>query len=226
MKILRITEGELNQIIAEQVNKIITEAFKSNMLRDFFQQHGGTNKDYRQFSLGDIDDSQIGYARVFNSANEADEEKNKLTRPDKYTRKRSDYDMKYLFHIFTANDGKAILVGVDRNTIQTGMTWGGEQQKKVADRYWRNQYNHKNRNGKYADDSDTYYYESPAKDFGVHTNQGLQHKNNGIQQQKQRMDKEQYQQWRKQQIQHMKDYLQKYYPKQFDKLNKNNNSQK
>lgn len=39
--------------------------------------------------------------------------------------------MKCYFTIYRANDGMCLLVGIDRNNIETGVTWGGEVSKKV-----------------------------------------------------------------------------------------------
>lgn len=221
MQIVRITEQELLDAITEQVNKyLIQEAFKSNKLRDFFQQHGGVSNKFRQFSLGDISDEQIGYIQEFDNANDAYNKMTALKKSDPYTRQRSDADMRYLFHIFTANDGTSILVGVDRNKIQTGVTWGGEVEKKVADRLWRNGWNFKTRDNRYVDDRDTYYYQSPAKDFGLHKSDDYKNRKQGIKQQKDMMGKEQHKQWRQDRLKHLRDYLQRYYPEQWKKLNK------
>lgn len=219
MKKIRLTESQFRKLIQESVNKILTEAFKSNTLRSFFQQHGGVNTNQRQFSLGDISEEQIGYVEEFNSPNEAFKKKQELTKPNHF-KGRSDHDMNYLFHIFTANDGTAILVGVDRNTIQTGSHWSGEQEKKVADRLWRNGWNNKTRDNRYVDDSDTYYYQSPAKDFGVYTNNNFQGKMSTNKKALEAQPKELQMQFKNDKLKHMRDYLQRNYPQTFNKLNK------
>lgn len=40
MKTIRLTESDFKKLISESINQIlITEAFKSNLLRNFFQEH-------------------------------------------------------------------------------------------------------------------------------------------------------------------------------------------
>lgn len=138
MKTFLFKEAELKQYIAEAVEHVlIKEAFKSNMLRNFFKQHGVVDKNRRQFSLGDLDDTQIGFAKEYPSHNDAANALFNMKRPTP-DRKRSKYDMKYVFEIFHANDGTALLVGINRNAVKTGIHWGGEHLKKVTDRLWNN----------------------------------------------------------------------------------------
>ena len=221
MQTIKLTEQELLGIISEEITRyFLSESLQSNQLRDFFNQHGGVDKKHRQNSLSDINDSQIGYFKEFDTPNDAYFAKQKLTASDKYTRMRSKMDMQYLFHIFYAADGTAALVGIDRDTIDTGFTWGGEVQKKISDRFWNNGYNPKTHDNRYADDSDTYYYQSPAKDFGLYKNKDLQNRKNDIKQQKDLMDNERYKNWRQERLKHMRDYLQNHYPKDFERLTK------
>ena len=219
MKTIKLTESQFKKLISESINEaIITEAFQSNSLRQFFQQHGGVDTKYRQFSLGDISDEQIGYIKEFSSTNDAIREMRKLIAPNQW--KRSDFDMKYLFHIFTANDGTALLVGVDRNTIQTKPHWGGEYQKKVADRLWSNGWNFKTRDNRYVDDSNTYYYQSPTKDFGVKNSNDFKNKMSDNKKNLERTPKDEREKTKMHNLQRMRDYLMKYYPDTFKKLNK------
>ena len=218
MKTIRLTEHQLNKLVSESVNKILTESFQSDTLRKFFKEHGGVSNDFRQFSLGDISDDQIGYYREFNSTNDASNEMHNLKKPDQYG-KRSDYDMKFLFHIFKANDGTSLLIGVDRDTIQTRPFWGGEYQKKVADRMWQNGI--KRTGGtKYVDDKDMYYYQSPAKDFGVYNSKDFKGKMSDNKNALERQPSENRTKFKKDKLQHMRDYLKKYYPDTLRKLNK------
>lgn len=172
------TKEQLVNRLVENIRKsLITEAFKSNILRKFIQQHGGVDNDYRQFSLGDISDEQIGWAREFDSPNEAMRALTQIKKPNEYGR-RSELDMKYFFLPFVAKDNTTLVIGVDRNKIQTLHSWEGEHEKKVSDRLARNGWNFKVRSNKYVDDSDTYYYQSPAKDFGIWDSNGFQNVKN------------------------------------------------
>ena len=217
MQKLQLTENQFRQIITESVRKILMESFKSNMLRKFFQEHGGVNSQYKQFSLGDIDDSQIGYSQEFNSFNEAANQLHHIKKP--VARQRSEADMKYLFQIFVANDGTAMLVGINRSTIDTGVYWDGEHEKKVNDRLWRNGWNFKTRDNRYTDDSDTYYYNSPAKDFGVHNSNDFQNKKSDNER-AYSSNSENKESIKQKKLKQMRDYLERHHPQIFNKLKK------
>ena len=214
MKAIRLTEQQLHNIIKETTNRILTESFKSNTLRRVFRQHGGPKRNYRQFSLGDITDEQIGWLREYDSTNDALKDLHQLKKPSQRGQ-RSHEDMKYHFQVYTANDGSAIVVGVDRSSIETGIHWGGEYQKKVADRLWNNAWNFKTRDNRYVDDSDTYYYQSPAQDFGLHTSNDFQARANDNERQLQQTPKEDRPRFNKEKVKRLKDYLRRNYPSKF-----------
>ena len=128
--------------------------------------------------------------------------------------------MKYVFEMFTANDGTTLLVGIKRDSVKTGVTWSGEHLKKVSDRLKNNGWNHKTRDSKYVDDSDRYYYQSPANDFGVHNSEDFKSKlnqNNKDLNSYPEGEREAYKQGR---IKNMREYLKKHYPDVLKKLRK------
>lgn len=215
-----LDEGKLIRLISEQViERLITESFKSNMLRDFFAKHGGVDKRYRQFSLGDIDDDQIGWSREYDNPTDALRDMRMVKQPLR-TGKRRPEDMRYLFQIYVAKDGHTMLVGIERDTIETGLHWGGEYAKKVTDRMWNNGWNHKTRNNRYVDDSDTYYYQSHAKDFGLHTSDDFKPRANDNARQMQGMSKEERDEFNKHKVKRLKAYMSRTYPSEWKKYGK------
>jgi hypothetical protein len=205
---MKIKESELKTMIKESISKILLEAFKSNKLRDFFKNHGGVDTYYRQFSLGDISDEQINYYQEMPTHNDAIKLIWDLKRPDSRGI-RSDADMKSLFQCYTAKDGTSVVVGIDRKTIKTGSTWGGAEEKKVADRLMSNGWNFKTRDNRYVDDSDTYYYNSPAKDFGLYNSDNYKGKLSDLEKQKGHPD---YDEYRREAVKNLKRYMQRWYP--------------
>lgn len=166
---MMISEQKLDNIIRMAIN----EAIKSSALNDFFREHGGVNREgYNQDGLSDVSDDMIGYYQEFPTHNDAVRKMNSIKRPDRLNR-RSENDMKYFFQIYTAKDGSSVLVGIDRDKVETTTTWGGESLKKYGDRRRRNGWNFRERGWKYNDDSDTYYYSSPARDFGLSTSNNV-----------------------------------------------------
>lgn len=137
-----------NSIDLNEDKKYLNENFNSNELRNWFKLHGGVMKTFkndgypnmnvRQDALSDVNDNDILYLEEFPSYNEAVNKMRQVKKHDFYG-KRSSYDMKCYFTIYRANDGMCLLVGIDRNNIETGITWGGEVSKKVSDRYWRDE---------------------------------------------------------------------------------------
>ena len=149
------------------------------------------NRDDRvdQPSLSDISDNDIVYFREFdNSKNEdlfdrwhensnnALNERWKMIHAQKQRGSRSEWDMKALFKVYSANDGAVILVGIDRNNFEFGSHWGGEDIKRVSDRKSRNGFSRRKNSMRYDDDSDTYYYGKRLNDFGIWTNRDLKGK--------------------------------------------------
>lgn len=215
-KIITIKENELAAIIKESVcNALLNESIKSNILKDFFKTHGGVDTKCRPFSLSDIKDEQIGYSQEFDSVNDAIDMMWKLKRPEHGM--RSDFDMNYLFHVFAANDGKAILVGVDRNSIETGIYWSGEHEKRISDRLWQNGYTHGVGNY-YADDSDKYYYQSPAKDFGVHHSKDYKIKKDNDERLLQMQPEDGKEKYKQDRLEHFRNYIKNNYPNTYKKI--------
>jgi hypothetical protein len=126
--------------------------------------------------------------------------------------------MKYLFHTFVAKDGSALLVGVKRDTVNTRQYWSGEYDKKISDRLWRNGWNYKTRDNRYVDDSDTYYYQSPAKDFGIYNNDDFKN----VSSQRKKDNDQLGRKHKEEMLQRMRDYLLNHYPEQWLKLKKRN----
>ena len=212
-----ITEYKLNNIIKESIDNLIMESFESSKIRDFFREHGGVNRKYRNFSAGDITDEQINFWKVFPSYNDAIMAMHKYKQPDQRGQ-RSDLDMESHLSVLAAKDGSAAVVGVTRDSVELGQTWGGEYHKKVADRLNRNGWNFKTRDNRYVDDSDTYYYggddnNSPANDFGIYNNRDYNGMMNMIDKYKGQMSDENFKDWRKNAHQHMKDYMKRHYGK-------------
>ena len=159
-----LIENIIGRVVRETVSRLkrsLNEAFSSNRLRDWFSQHGGVmkklpfdvgNRDDRveQSSLSDISDDDIVYFREFDSSenkdlfdrwnensNNALNERWKMIHTQKQRGSRSEWDMKALFKVYSANDGAVILVGIDRNNFEIGSHWGGEDIKRISDRKWR-----------------------------------------------------------------------------------------
>ena len=190
---ITLSEGDIKSIINESVKQyetqVLNEGLKSNTLKTWFKQHGGVKRIYTepefsdlkdkrvyQDGLGDVTDDAIVYTEEFGSWKDASKKQWELTRPNPNTRQRSNWDMKAYFTIYKANDGTYLLVGIDRNKMKIGRTWGGEATKKTADRIMRNGWNMKTRSNRYVDDSDTYYYSDKGKYFGINNNHTFQGK--------------------------------------------------
>jgi len=211
MKIDKLIKKSLN----ESINKLITEAFQSSKLRNFFKEHGGVNREYYQKSLGDISDEQIMYYSEFENYYDALNEQHRLIfkmRRDHHT--RSQYDMACLFKVYVANDGCACLVGIDRNSIETRGTWSGEQEKKVADRFWRQKSNEP------YDDTPKYHYSRRGygPDFGLHTNDDYKNQIDNLAQKKElfgkwgksygnRNNDYNYNEWRGKELERAQEYI-------------------
>ena len=203
----------------------LTEAIKSNELRQWFRMHGGVKNVYNepeysslvdkrvfQDGLGDVTDEQIVYLQEFNSFNDADDERRRLMKSDYYGT-RSDWDMKALFVIYSANDGMFLLVGLDRNKTDIGLTWGGERTKKSADRIRRNGWSMKTGSNRYVDDSDTYYYSRKGRDFGIYDNVLYKGKMKDNERMRGRMSSSEWNDYQDKRVKDMDDYLRKYYHK-------------
>lgn len=200
----------------------ITEAFKSNELRQWFKLHGGVMKTFekdgypnmnvRQDALGDVSDEDILYLEEFTSFNDAVNKLRQVKKSD-YHGRRSDYDMKCYFTIYRANDGMCLLVGINRNKIETGSTWGGEVSKKASGRYWRDEHNpqHKYGTNRYTDDSDTYYYSQKGRDFGLYTNHLFKGKSNDNKKIRSRMTDDEWNKYQKKRVKDIRDYSKKHW---------------
>ena len=181
--------------------------------------------------LSDISDDDIVYFREFDSSenkdlfdrwnensNNALNERWKMIHTQKQRGSRSEWDMKALFKVYSANDGAVILVGIDRNNFEIGSHWGGEDIKRISDRKWRNSFSHRKNSTRYDDDSDTYYYGKRLNDFGIRTNHDLNGKQKDNNELRNRMGKkewngdpwEEYQNKRKK---HIDDYSRRHYGK-------------
>ena len=201
----------------EENKKHINEAFKSNQLRQWFKEHGGVKKKYDEYDdtvpqdgLGDVNDNDILYTEEFGDFNSASNKMFNLKRSS--YGKRSDWDMKCFFTIYKANDGACLLVGLDRKTVPTGITWGGEKTKKYAKRKWRDDKEPHNKNH-YVDDRGTYYYGKKAQDFGLKRNQDFKGKQSDNKRIKSQMSDAEWKEYMNNRISHMQDYLNRHYPK-------------
>lgn len=211
-------EDKNNEHSSVQENKKhINEAFKSNQLRQWFKEHGGVKKKYDDYDdtvpqdgLSDINDNDIIYTEEFSDFNSASNKMFNLKRSS-YGR-RSDWDMKCFFTIYKANDGACLLVGLDRKTVPTGITWGGEVTKKYANRKWRDDKEPHNKNH-YVDDRGTYYYGKKAQDFGLRRNQDFKGKQSDNKRIKSQMSDAEWKEYMDNRISHMQDYLNRHYPK-------------
>lgn len=205
--------------------KPLNEAFNSNELRNWAKAHGGIKKTFaddgypnsivKQDALSDVRDEDITYFQEFPSYNEASNKRWELMSEKTPYGLRSKYDMKSYFTIYTANDGSCVLVGIDRNSIETSHTWGGEVSKKGADRYWRDEHSPfpSWRTNKYTDDRDTYYYSKKGQDFGLRTNQNFQGRMSDNQKIRNMMNDEEWSNYQKDRVEDMDKYLSKYYGK-------------
>ena len=187
----------MHNIVKESVSKLLKEYYQSNRLKQWAKSHGGVIKNYdeerpetrfnSQDSLGDVTDDQILYMKEFPSYQEADNESWRLRHEGSRYGQRSEWDTKAFFTIYTANDGTALLVGLDKTSFKTGETWGGTRSKKKADRIWR---------GKTSDElRNTYQYHPRAEYTGVRTNkdfEGLKRYNNKLKQTKTPEEWEEY----------------------------------
>ena len=207
----------------DESKSYITEAFKSNELRQWFKLHGGVKrlytepeysnlKDKRVFQdgLGDITDDDIVYLEEFNDFNEAMKKRYELIASNPYTRQRSDWDMKAHFTIYKANDGTCLLVGIDRQKVEIGTTWGGEKTKKTANRMMRNGWNMKTRSNRYVDDSDTYYYSDKGNYFGLKTNRNYKGLQSDNERRKEHMSDEEWKEYQKERVKDIRDYSKKH----------------
>ena len=213
-------------------HKKINESFKSNELRNWAMAHGGIKKtqadigypncNVRQDALSDVRDEDITYFQEFSSYNEALSKRRELMSEKTPYGQRSKYDMKSYFTIYQANDGTCVLVGINRNSIETGTTWGGEVSKKAANRFWRDEHSPfpSWKTNRYTDDRDTYYYSRKGEDFGLHTNRNFQGLAHDKQNMRSRMSDEEWRDYQRGRVKDIDDYLSKYYGKGLRKGNK------
>lgn len=203
--------NETHPSIKENKNRI-NEAFKSNSLKQWFNKHGGVKNKYddekysslidkrvMQDGLSDVSDDEIVYTEIFDDYNEA------LNK--KFLLKKSKWNMDKYFTVYQANDGTCILIGLDKNKVKTGHTWGGELTKKTADRIMNNGWNFKTRSNRYADDSDTYYYGKNAGHFGIRRNQDFKGKQSDNKRIKSQMSDAEWKEYMDNRISRMQDYL-------------------
>ena len=201
---MNLNESQLRNIVKETIKNILSEAFQSNKLRDYFKNHGGVKREYtkdevgniddkrvRQDGLGDVNDDDIVYFKAYNDTNDALHAAWELNHPKE---KRNRVNDTY-FTVYKANDNTAVVVGLDRSKVDIGITWGGEATKKTADRIMSNGWSHKTRNNRYVDDSDVYYTNrtSPVNDFGYHTSDDYKNKLSDLERQKERYEEDPYQ---------------------------------
>ena len=208
-------------IIHSVIREYLNEAFKSNRLRNWFKQHGGVKKYHDHYNdtvtqdaLGDVSDEDILFMKEYDNYIDAIDKKREMT---KYCNGlRSEWDKKAYFTVYQSRDGYFLLVGLDRNAVPTGTTWGGETSKKLADRKWRDDREPHNKNH-YVDDRDTYYFSRKARDFGLYRNrpkygdyEGKMKDNKNI---RRKMTDDQWKEYQDYRLKDMRDYLNKYYPK-------------
>ena len=151
----------LRNIINEAVRSaLLTERFQSSKLRSFFQEHGGLDPRWGADYLGDATDADVDHIQIFDNENDA--------RHTMWGEQHSDRNR--LIHMYATNDGTFAVVYFNKG-VETGITWGGLQSKKKAERYWRNgerfsSYDHKTGEKRpgYIDDKDTYYYRHSGQD--------------------------------------------------------------
>lgn len=260
-----LIENVVRRVLNEEISRQLNEGFKSNKMRQFFQQHGGVKRaythgdfmktpdemrdemDYRwgneenakyaekynatkddhfayanQDALGDITDDDIVYMKVFEPEpneklvqrgqrpveNRAQNHAWDLNHPVGRDGRRHYYNNNAHYTVYKANDGACVVVGLDPQRVPIGVTWGGHESKKRADRYWNN-----GEKSRYEDDSDTYYYnpQGRARNFGMHTSknyQGLKHDHQNL---RQRMSPEDFDEYIKGRVQDQKDFLDRHY---------------
>jgi len=217
---LFLNEEKLNRIIKENLRKIISESFKSDSLRSWFKEHGGVMNRYegeeydylkdkrvRQDGLGDVSDEDILSVREFDDYNDACNYCWSLNHPkSKYGNGNLPFDNKALYTVYRAKDGSSVVVGLDKNKVETTTTWGGEMTKKTGDRIWANGWNPKTRSNRYVDDSDRYYYSRDGQYFGLHNNDNFHGKMRGNRDIKSAMDDDEWNDYSNRRVQHIRDY--------------------
>ena len=174
-----INENGVNRLINEGYGREygnVSEAYKSSKIRNIMNQNGGaknrydqpddpdlTDKRVTQDGMGDITDEDIAYLQEYDDVKTAQKQAWNLNRNDRGN---------IHYTVYKTKNGKGIVVGIDKNKVEIGNTWGGERTKKLADRIQNNGWNFKTRSNRYVDDSDTYYTapSGPSKDFGYRTN--------------------------------------------------------
>ena len=206
-------EGQQDYNVWESVRRRrITESFKSSNLRNWFKQHKGVKKTWdegmymMQDGLGDVSDEDIVSMEEVGSRREA---ANKVWQLNHGKNRKNVY-----YTVYQANDGNCLVVGLDRNTVKTGPSWGGELTKKRSDRLWGyDKEGRSHREGKYIDDSDTYYYSRKGQDFGLHNNRKFQGKREDNERIKSQMSDDEWNDYQERRIQHMDNYLKNNYGK-------------
>ena len=198
----------------------VNEAYKSDRVRSFMGANGGFDKNYSRWSyIGDVEDDDINYWEEFDDVKDAIGRKHDLRKPNPYTRERSDNDKRSTFRVYKSNNGRTALVGLDRNRVHTQPTIGpGELPDKMADRYWRNE--KYPGNGSYVDDSDTYYYHSPARDFGATTNRMYKSLMGQNAARRSAMTDDDWKHYQQKRLDRMDDYIGRNYPDKQRKRNK------
>ena len=227
---MKLNESQLREAIKKTIASILSEGFNSKKLRDYFIQHGGVKRLYTQDELGDapdkrvtqdglgdVTDEQIVYMQEYPDAKAAQNQVWHMQHPK--DRRGRLIPTNTLYTVYKANDGSAIVVGLDKSKVPTDVLWGGEGSKKRIDRVKNNGWSIKSRSNRYNDDSDTYYTndKSPARDFGYNTSKDYKNMLSNLEKEKKSSEEQQgkdnYVEWRRRAIQGMRDYMQRHYPK-------------
>ena len=227
---MKLNESQLREAIKKTIESILSEGFNSKKLRDYFIQHGGIKRLYTQDELGDVPDKrvtqdglgdvtdeQIVYMEEYPDAKAAQEQAWYMQHPKDRRGRLTPTNTFYT--VYKANDGSAIVVGLDKSKFPTDTLWGGEGSKKRVDRVKNNGWSFKSRSNRYNDDSGTYYTgeKSPVKDFGYKTSKDYKNMLSNLEKEKKSSEEQQgkdnYVEWRRRALQGMRDYMQRHYPK-------------
>ena len=228
-KVIGTKDGDYYIVYQQEKNgnlqekfKRIDESFKSNELRGWFKLHGGVKKIYDEYpqmnvpqdGLGDITDNDIMYLEEFGNVKDAENRLWHLNNDRDNNGKRSAFSNKNLYTIYKANDGYCLVVGLDKDRIETGLNWGGEHTKKTSDRIWRDDKDPESyRVGKYVDDKDKYYYGKKGQYFGVRSNKDFKNISNYNKGLKDKMSDKEWKEYQSDRVNHMNDYLKRNYGK-------------
>ena len=191
-KTIKLNESDLHRIIKQVIN----EAFKSNQLRDWFNNHGGVDKTHGGCDLSDINDDDIIYMQEFSNELEASNICWKLNHPkSKWSDGNDPFSQDGLYYLYKAKDGCYAVVGIRRNgSVKLSTDRSEKVRKRSDDRYY----------GRKQDN--LYHYGPHGQNFGLNTNDDYRGKLKDKEDLRKLMSPDEFEKYQRKRASYMKKY--------------------